>query len=155
MYKCRRVCIFYKHKLFYARSCVSSIYNSGHSISTNRKEGNDQESIKFSNTFRPRYLTERRTHLKQRHRNQNTASRRQKKKKVSFPLIGQMAIKNNNKKKNTRTYKTACAPSKDTNRLQIMPWLSHYAVEILCLDQTVRMLIMKCCIPANIVYFIY
>ena len=44
----------------------------------NRKEGNDQESIQLPNTFRQRYQRERRTHLKQRHHNQNTASRKAK-----------------------------------------------------------------------------
>ena len=44
----------------------------------NRKEHIDQESIQLPNTFRPRHQTERRTHLKQRHHNQNTTSRKPK-----------------------------------------------------------------------------
>ena len=47
-------------------------------ISSNRKEGNDQEPIQLPNIFRPRHQRERRTHLKQRHRNQNTTSRKPK-----------------------------------------------------------------------------
>ena len=41
----------------------------------NKKEGNDQEMIQLSNTFRPRHKRERRTHLKQRHHKQTTTSR--------------------------------------------------------------------------------
>ena len=40
------------------------------------KEGNDQESKQLPNTFRPSHQKERRTHLKQRHRNENTTSRK-------------------------------------------------------------------------------
>ena len=43
-----------------------------------RKEGNAQESIQLPYTFRPRHQGERRTHLKQRHHNKNTTSRKQK-----------------------------------------------------------------------------
>ena len=42
----------------------------------NRKEGNDQESIQLPKTFCPRHQRERRMHLKQRHHNQNTTSRK-------------------------------------------------------------------------------
>ena len=42
----------------------------------NRKEGNDQESIQLPNTFRPRHQRTRRTHLKQRHRNQTLQSKK-------------------------------------------------------------------------------
>ena len=44
----------------------------------NRKEGNDQESIQSHNTFHPKHQRERRTHLMQRHNNQNTTSRKPK-----------------------------------------------------------------------------
>ena len=44
----------------------------------NRKEGNGQESIQLPNTFRQRHQRERRTHLKQRHHNQNTSGRKPK-----------------------------------------------------------------------------
>ena len=42
----------------------------------NRKEGNDQKSIQLPNTLRPRHQRKRRTHLKQRHHNQNATSRK-------------------------------------------------------------------------------
>ena len=44
----------------------------------NRKEGSDQESIQLPNNFRQRHQRERMTHLKQRHHNQNTTSRKPK-----------------------------------------------------------------------------
>ena len=47
-------------------------------LSITRKEGNDQESIQLPNTFDPRPRKERRTHLKQRHHNPNTTSRKTK-----------------------------------------------------------------------------
>ena len=48
----------------------------------NRKEGNDQKLVQLLNTLHPRHQSERRTHLKQQHHNQNTTSR--KPKEVSF-----------------------------------------------------------------------
>ena len=45
---------------------------------TNRKEGNDQESVQLPDIFRPRHHRERRTHLKQRHHNLNITSRKLK-----------------------------------------------------------------------------
>ena len=71
-------------------SCLSDIY-------PNRKEGNYQESIQLPNTFRPRHQRERRTHLKQQHRNQNTTSRKPKVQLLS-QIIGQTAIQNKKKK---------------------------------------------------------
>ena len=44
----------------------------------NKKEGNDQESIQLSNTFRPRHKRERKTNLKQQPHNQNTTSKKPK-----------------------------------------------------------------------------
>ena len=49
-----------------------------HFTSTNRKEGNGQESIQLPNTFRPKHQKERSTHLKPRQHNQNTTSRKLK-----------------------------------------------------------------------------
>ena len=66
----------------------------------NRKKGNDKESIQLPNTFRPRRQRERRTHLKQRHNNQNTTSRKPKGQFLS-QIIGQTATQNTNF---TRTY---------------------------------------------------
>ena len=66
-----------------------------------KKEGNDQESIQLPNTFRPRHLWERRTHLKQRHHNQNTTSRKPKGQFLSRKRNGQTASRNKNV---TRTY---------------------------------------------------
>ena len=40
------------------------------------KEGNDQGLIQLPNTLRPRHQRERRTHLQQRHHNQNTTGRK-------------------------------------------------------------------------------
>ena len=61
----------------------------------NRKESNDQESIKLPNTFRPRHQRERRTHLKQRHKENTTNQNKQKAKRtVFFPKNGQTAIQN-------------------------------------------------------------
>ena len=45
---------------------------------SNTKEVNDQESINFPNTFRPRHQRKRKTHFKQRHHNENTTSRKAK-----------------------------------------------------------------------------
>ena len=66
----------------------------------NRKEGNDQKSIQLHSTFRPRHQRERRTHLKQRHHNQNISNRKPKG-QFLFQNICQMAIQNKNF---TRTY---------------------------------------------------
>ena len=44
----------------------------------NRKEGNDQKLVQLLNTLHPRHQSERRTHLKQQHHNQNTTSRKPK-----------------------------------------------------------------------------
>ena len=71
---------------------VSCFTKSGELL-LNRKEGNDQESIQLPNTFRPRHKKEIWTHLKQRHCNQNTTSRKVKR-TVSFPKLGQTAIQN-------------------------------------------------------------
>ena len=62
-------------------------------------EDNALESIQSPNTFRPRHQRERRTHLKQRHYNQNTTKQ---KAKSSFPKIGRTAAIQ--KKKITRTF---------------------------------------------------
>ena len=64
-----------------------------------RTEGNDQESIQLPNTFRPRHQTERRTHLKQRHHNQNSTSRNPK-----GQFLSQFAKRLSKIKKITRTY---------------------------------------------------
>ena len=53
-------------------------------VTLNTKESNDQESI---------YQREKRTHLKQRHRDENTTSRKQKGQFLS-QVIGQMAVQN-------------------------------------------------------------
>ena len=45
---------------------------------TNRREGNDQKSTQLPNTVRPRHQRERRTYLKQGHKNQNTKSKKAK-----------------------------------------------------------------------------
>ena len=88
----------------------------------NRKEGNDQESIQLPNTFRPRHQMERRTHLKQRHHNQNTTSRkRQKDKQFHSPKTGQTAIQN--RKKNyqdiqAKTYNDRISKPQQKHRLR-------------------------------------
>ena len=57
----------------------------------NRKEGNDQEPIQLPNTFRPETKRERRTHLKQRHHNQNTTSRKPKQQFLSQKLAERLS----------------------------------------------------------------
>ena len=52
----------------------------------NRKEGNDQESIRFPNTFHSRHQKERRMHLRQWYHNQNTTSRKPKRQFLSHKL---------------------------------------------------------------------
>ena len=72
----------------------------------NRKEGNDQESIQLPKPFCPRHQRKRRTHLKQRHHNQNILQAESQKDSF-FPKIGQMAMQKKKKKKKkniTRTY---------------------------------------------------
>ena len=56
-----------------------------------RTEGNDQESIQVPNTFRPRHQRERRTHLKQRHHNQNITSRKPKGQFISQKLAKRLS----------------------------------------------------------------
>ena len=68
----------------------------------NKKEDNDQASIQLPYTIHPIHQRERRTHLKQRHHNQNTTSTKPKVQFLSQKLIGQTAIQNKNF---TRTYK--------------------------------------------------
>ena len=70
------------------------------SFVVNRKEGSDQESIQLPNTFRRRFRRERRTHVKQRHHNQTTTSRKPKGQFLS-QNIDHRAIQN---KIYTRTY---------------------------------------------------
>ena len=57
----------------------------------NRKEGNDQESIQFPNTFRPRRQKEGRTYLKQRHHNENTTSKKPKGQVLSQKLAKRLS----------------------------------------------------------------
>ena len=67
----------------------------------NRKEGYDQESIQLPNTFRLRHQRERRTHLKQRHHNQNTTCRKPGG-QFLFPKNAQTDIKKRKKKKQNK-----------------------------------------------------
>ena len=57
----------------------------------NKTEGNDQESIQLPNTFRPRHQRKNKTHLQQRHHNQNTANRKPKGQFLSHKLAKRLS----------------------------------------------------------------
>ena len=74
----------------------------------NRKEIIDQESIQIPNTFRSRHQRERRrTHLKQRHHNQNTTSKKPKGQFLS-KINGQTAIEHKTKQHQDKQAKGYC-----------------------------------------------
>ena len=70
-----------------------------------RKEGNDQESIRLPNTFRPRYQRGKRPHLKQQYHNQNSTSRKPKGQFLSQKLAERLSkMKKNHQDIHVKTY---------------------------------------------------